>query len=37
MTERELVERALERVPAGPADTLDDVFAADEAARACVR
>ena len=32
-----LVERALERVPAGPADTLDDVFAADEAARACVR
>ena len=32
-----LVERALEQVPAGPADTLDDVFAADEAARACVR
>ena len=31
-----LVEQALERVPAGAADTLDDVFAADAAARACV-
>ena len=30
------VERALGRVPAGPADSLEAIFAADEAARACV-
>ncbi len=32
-----LVERAMERVPWGEADTLEAIFAADEAARACVR
>ena len=32
-----LVEDALRAVPAGPADSLEAVFAADEAARACVK
>ena len=31
-----LVEEALDRVPTGPACTLEEIFAADEAARACV-
>ena len=30
-----LVERALERVPVTQAPTLDDIFAADQAARIC--